>query len=69
MISSEKAYERHRRRPWTQSVGDDPYYRLEGEDYGLNTTTTTSSSTSSIDNSNLESMSVVYKYGIGIISP
>ena len=50
-------------------MGNDPYYRLEGEDYGLNTTTTTSSSTSSIDNSNLESMSVVYKYGIGIISP
>ena len=40
MISNEEAYERHRKRPWTQSVGDDPCYSVDGGDYGLTTTTT-----------------------------
>ena len=48
-------------------MGDDPCYRLEGEDYGLTTTTKTSGLTSSINNSKLESMAVDYKYGLGII--
>ena len=32
MVSNEEAYERHRRRPTTQSVGDDSCFRVEGGD-------------------------------------
>ena len=69
VISNEEAYERHRRRPWNQSVGGDPCYRVEGGDYGSATTTTTSTSTDSCNNSGLKSMAVDYKYGLRIISP
>ena len=61
VISNEEAYKRHRRRPWTQSVGDDPCYRVEGGYCGSTTTTTTSTLTSLSDDLDMKSMTVDYK--------
>ena len=71
IISNKEAYESHSRHPWTKSVGDYPCYRVEGGDYGLNTTTTSSTSiyNSSSNTLGLKSMAVDYKYVLRIISP